>query len=77
MQHVVSLHLQISVILEVRGSSHSSVNNDCSRLDIKETLIQYREVEREKTGLNSLKGVLVYVSGVTHSISQQKTCTVR
>lgn len=58
MHHVVSLHLQISVILEVRGSSHSSVNNDCSRLDIKETLIQYREVEREKTGPNSLKGFL-------------------
>lgn len=77
MHHVVSLHLQISVILEVRDSSHASVNNDCSRLDIKETLIQYREVEREKTGPNSLKGVLAYVSGIAYSISQQKTCTVR
>lgn len=77
MHHVVSLHVQISGILEVRGSSHSSVNNDCSRLDIKETLSQYREGEREKTGPNSLKGVLAYVSGVAHNISQQKTCTVR
>lgn len=72
MHHVVSLHLQISVILEVRDSSHSSVNNDCSRLDIKETLIQYREVEREKTGPNSLKGVLAYVSGIAYSITNIK-----
>lgn len=37
------------MILEVRDHFYdSTVNNDCSRLDIKGTLIQYREEERER-----------------------------
>lgn len=66
------------MIPEVRDHFYdSTVNNDCSRLDIKGTLIQYREEERERrqSGPNSLKGVLAYVTGDAYSISQQKART--